>query len=445
MASVLSMPRLSDTMAEGVLVKWLKKEGDPINPGDVVAEVETDKATMEMECYESGFLAKIVAPLGKGIPVGNAIAILTEEEGEDIRGELAKLGLGPAPAAPAPAAPAPVAAAPAPVAAAPAAAAPAAAAPVAVPASKGEGDDGRLKASPLARKIATDHQLELAQIAGSGPGGRIIKRDVEKALEEGVSRPQPVPVPVAQTMAMPAPVVVAPVASTYELPAGSELVPLSQMRKTIARRMVEAKQAAPHFYLTAEIEMGPALELRAQLNAAQSDVKISVNDLVVKACATALLKHPRVNASFAGDAVAQHSAVHMGVAVAIDDGLITPTLRDAHHKSVGQLAKETRELAERAQNKKLKPDEYTGATFTVSNLGMFGIVEFVAIINPPQAAILAVGAVREVPVVSNGQIVVGKRMRVTLSCDHRVIDGATGAAFLATLRDVLEHPLRLVV
>lgn len=439
MASVLSMPRLSDTMAEGVLVKWLKKEGDAINPGDVVAEVETDKATMEMESYESGFLAKIVAPLGKGIPVGNAIAIIIEEEGEDISAELAKLGLGPAPAAPAPAAPA---AAPAPAPAAPAAAASAPAS-----ASNGEGDDGRLKASPLARKIATDHQLELTQIAGSGPGGRIIKRDVEKALEAGASRPQPVPVPVpvAQVVVAPAPVVVAPASSTYELPAGSELVPLSQMRKTIARRMVEAKQAAPHFYLTAEIEMGPALELRTQLNAAQSDVKISVNDLVVKACATALLKHPRVNASFAGDAVAQHSAVHMGVAVAMDDGLITPTLRDAHHKSIGQLAKETRELAERAQNKKLKPDEYTGATFTISNLGMFGIVEFVAIINPPQAAILAVGAVREVPVVVNGQLAVGKRMRVTLSCDHRVIDGATGAAFLATLRDVLEHPLRLVV
>lgn len=466
MANILSMPRLSDTMTEGVLVKWVKNVGDAVNAGDVVAEVETDKATMELECFEPGFVAAILVPAGKAAPVGNAIAIIAEEEGEDISAVLASLGMG---GAPAPAAPAPAG-----VHASAPAAAPAHEAPAAVPAALATevGGDGRLKASPLARKMASETGLALNVIPGSGPGGRIVKRDVEKALEAGATSaaqkivvipptpaaaPAPVAAPTVASKAAPAaaPVVVpvaasgaTPMASpvTMEVPAGSELVPLSQMRKTIARRMVEAKQAVPHFYLTAEIDMGPAMALRTQLNdAAAGSVKISVNDLVLKACAAALQKHPRVNASYAGDNLIVHSAVHMGFAAAVEDGLITPTVRDAHQKSIGQIAKEVKELSEKAQAKKLKPEDYTGATFTVSNLGMYGIVEFVAIINPPQSAILAVGAVREIPVVVNGQLAVGKRMRVTLSCDHRVIDGALGAQFLATLRETLEQPMRLLL
>lgn len=440
MANILSMPRLSDTMSEGVLVKWLKNVGDAVNSGDVVAEVETDKATMELECFDPGVLAAILVPAGKGTPVGGAIAIIAEEEGEDISGVLASLGKGGA-SAPAPA-PAPAHAPEAPAAPVAAEAAPAAAA------SEG---DGRVKASPLARKIASETGVALNAIAGSGPGGRIVKRDVEKAIEGGqtAQKPASVSAPVSAPLSAPVaqPVAAAQAAPvSMEIPAGSELVALSQMRKTIARRMVEAKQAVPHFYLTAEIDMGPAMGLRTQLNdAAGGSVKVSVNDLILKACASALQKHPKINASYAGDNLIVHSAVHMGFAAAIEDGLITPTVRDAHQKSIGQIAKEVKELSERAQAKKLKPEEFTGATFTVSNLGMFGIVEFVAIINPPQAAILAVGAVREIPVVVNGQLAVGKRMRVTLSCDHRVIDGAQGAQFLATLRDTLEQPMRLLL
>lgn len=447
MANVLTMPRLSDTMTEGVLVNWVKKEGDAVEAGDVVAEVETDKATMELECFDSGILAKILAPAGKGVVVGGPIAIIADDANEDLAPVLAKLGQGAAPAAPA-AAPAKAPAAPAAAPAAPVAApatAPAAvaAAPAAAPAPKVVSEDGRTKASPLARKMASENHLTLDAISGSGPGGRIVKKDIEKALEEESTRPAVAAA--AATPAVTAPKAASP-APALDASADSELVPLSQMRKAIARRMVEAKDGVPHFYLTAEVDMGPAMALRQQLNdAAAGSVKISVNDLILKACAVALVKHPRVNASFAGDSLAVHSSVHLGFAAAVEDGLMTPTIRNCHQKSIGQIAKEARDLAEKALNKKLKPEDFSGATFTVSNLGMYGIVEFVAIINPPQAAILAVGAVREIPVVEKGQLAVGKRMRITLSCDHRVIDGALGAQFLATLREVLETPMRLVL
>lgn len=455
MASVMTMPRLSDTMKEGVLVRWTRAEGSPIQAGEVVAEVETDKATMELESFESGILVRQLLGAGQAIVVGGPIAIIAEEAGEDLSSVLASLGLS-APGAPG-AVPSPT---PAPASSVQPAHKP-------EPADVG---DGRIKASPLAKKMAADHALPLGGIAGSGPGGRIVKRDIELVLQNpaavtapstvqtasGVQASTAAPVdvkptadasvrpsthtPALQTSVTPAP------ASPGLTPLDAQRVPLSLMRKTIARRMVEAKEGVPHFYLTAEIDMGPAMALRASLNeAAAGSVKISVNDLVLKACAAALVKHPRINASFDGDAVLEHRGVHLGVAVAIDEGLITPTLRDCQQKSIGQLARESRELAERAQARKLKPDEYTGATFTVSNLGMYGIVEFVAIINPPQAAILAVGAVRDIPVVVNGALVVGKRMRMTLSCDHRVIDGALGAQFLATLREILENPMRLVL
>lgn len=441
MAQVLKMPRLSDTMVEGVLVSWRKKEGDAVEPGDVLAEVETDKATMELESFDSGILKKVLLKEGQGVPVGGAVAIIAEDADEDISGLLADLsGGGEGAGAAEKGAPASAAHAsksgPAAPEAGPASRAPeSVSAPAAPPA--GEGGDGRLKASPLARKIAAENQLPLQSISGSGPGGRIVKRDIERALVAGPA-PAPAPRPAVAAEA-------APVAAPRAAQAG-EQVPLSQMRKTIARRMTEAKQSVPHFYLTSEIDMGQAMALRQQLNeAAGGSVKISVNDLVVKACAAALVRHPRINASFEGDSVFVPAAVHLGIAVAMEDGLITPTIRDCQEKSIGQIAREARELAERAVAKKLRPDEFSGATFTVSNLGMYGIVEFVAIINPPQSAILAVGATREIPVVEGGQLTVGKRMRVTLSCDHRVIDGAQGAQFLATLKETLENPLRLLL
>jgi len=431
MAEVLSMPRLSDTMVEGVLVSWQKQEGDPVEPGDVVAEIETDKATMELECYDSGFLAKQLLKAGEAIPVGGPIAIITEERDEDISTLLDRLNVTPASASdqhlgtPEEA---------------DSSASPSAA--KGAEASSPKLDDsgvthmgaGRVKASPLARAMARNNNLDLLELQGTGPGGRIIRRDIESSLQAHAHKE------IKQAFQ--------PLAShePIRMDAGGERVPLSQMRKTIARRMTEAKLSVPHFYLTAEVNMGETMALRRQLNeAAAGDFKISINDFVLKASALALLKHPNINASFGGDHVIRHSSVHMGFAAAIEDGLITPTIRDCQTKTLAQIAQESRSLASRAMAKKLKPDEYTGATFTVSNLGMYGIVEFVAIINPPQAAILAVGSVRAVPVVVEGSFSVGQCLRVTLSCDHRVIDGAQGAQFLATLRETLENPFRLLL
>ncbi|MEZ4461059.1 MAG: pyruvate dehydrogenase complex dihydrolipoamide acetyltransferase [bacterium] len=415
MAEVITMLALSPTMDEGTLVEWLKKEGDKVAEGELIAEIETDKATMEMESFHEGVLLKLLASKGDALPVGAPLAIIGEK-GEDVSDLVASLkgGKGGAPAA----------ATPQPAASEPAAPAPAAKTEAAAPQSS---DDARVKASPVARKMAAEAGLSLSTVSGSGPAGRIVMKDVEAALSK-------------------------PSAARNEVaPAATEAtnVPLSQMRKTIARRLVEVWTTTPHFYLTAEFDMGRAMAQRKQINselaAIGSDVKISVNDMIIKACALALQRYPKMNVSFQGDHLVQYADVHVGVAVAVEDGLITPVIRDANRKSLSAIATDVRELAGRAREKRLKPNEYSGGTFSISNLGMFGIDEFSAIINPPEAAILACGAVQDVPVVVDGQLAVGTRMRVTLSCDHRAIDGATGAEFLLELRKLLENPLLLLL
>jgi pyruvate dehydrogenase E2 component (dihydrolipoamide acetyltransferase) len=442
MITRIVMAKLSPTMEEGTIVRWAKNEGDPVKVGEVLAEIETDKANMEMEALSAGVLRKILVPAGTKAPLGALIAVVADP-GDDIAPLLAEAATAPKPtvapvaAAPAPAAPpAPVvAAAPAPGAAA--APAPAPAAPTA-PAAEG----GRMKASPLARSIAAQRGIPLDSVTGSGPGGRIVKRDIESFVGAGaemravsaiVTAPTPGPAkPAAAAAAPPAPVIVP----------GQEL-PLSNMRRTIARRLAESKFSAPHFYVTVEIDMDRAVALREQLR--EAEVKLSYNDFVVRACALALRAFPLVNASWAGEKIVTHADVNVGVAVALPDGLMTPVVRQADRKGVGAIAAEIRELAQKARDRKIRPEEYTGSTFTVSNLGMYDVVEFTAIINPPDSAILAVGAVRREPVVDGEQIRPGHRMRVTLSSDHRVIDGALAAQFLGEVRRLLENPLLLMV
>lgn len=424
MAEVITMLALSPTMDEGTLVEWLKAEGDAVKEGELIAEIETDKATMEMESFHDGILLKLIAKKGDALAVGAPLAIVGAK-GEDVSDLLASLTGGKSVAA---AAPAPQAAAVAP---APQTAAepPAAAA----PASQAASQDGRLVASPLAKKIARENAVDLNSIDGSGPRGRIIKRDVEAAIQA----------PSASTRA------VAPVVATATVAGDVQKLPLSQMRKTIARRLVEVWNSTPHFYLTADIDMARLMaqreEINTQLAAAEAGVKISVNDMIVKASALALKRYPKMNVAFQGDFVEQYGDVHIGVAVAVEDGLITPVIRNADQKTLSQIALEIRELAGRAREKRLKPHEYTGSTFSISNLGMFQIDEFAAIINPPEAAILACGSVRETPVVVQGELKVGTRMKVTLSCDHRAVDGAVGAQFLLELRKLLENPILLLV
>jgi pyruvate dehydrogenase E2 component (dihydrolipoyllysine-residue acetyltransferase) len=443
MAQILNMPRLSDTMSEGRLIKWHKKEGDKVAPGDILAEVETDKANMDFESFDEGVLLKILIGDGQTAPVGGPVAIIGKA-GEDVSDLLAKVKSGEP-------APAPKAAAPAPATPKPAEkqapAAPVETKPVAKPqpapapqtrtptptAPSGNGQQGRIVASPLARRIADERGIDLKQIRGSGPGGRIIKEDVER-FEPGAAAAPAVAREPTPSFVPPPPTVV---------PSG-EPQPLSMMRKTIARRMTEAKQQTPHFYLTAEADMDAAVAFRGQVNEALG-VKISFNDLVVKACALALRRIPQVNASWADGGIIVHDRVHVGVAVAIEEGLITPVVQDADMKSLGAIAREVQELAALARDRKLRPEHYTGGTFTVSNLGMFGVEEFAAIINPPEAAILAVGAVRKIPVVKGDQLAIGNRMKVTLSGDHRVIDGATGAKFLQEVLRILEHPMTLAM
>lgn len=418
MAVKIEMPKLSDTMEEGVIAKWNVKEGDKVESGDVIAEVETDKATMEVEVFDPGTILKIMVAEGDAVPLGGTMAIVGEE-GEDIS-ELLEGGsssetkksdkkepvkeekkdkkdsfdpiLGD---------------------------------------MNGKGDskketsssdsDGRIKASPLAKKIAEDKGIDLSKIDGSGPEGRIIKKDVESYK--------------------------APVSSTQSVSFSSgesEDIKISQMRKAIARRLSESKFTNPHFYETVDIDMEPAMEARAKLNEV-SDVKISFNDIVVKACAHALRRHPDVNSSWLDDVIRKHGDVNIAVAVAIDEGLMTPVINHCDKKNLRQISAETRELAGLARDRKLQPEQMEGSTFTISNLGMFGIEEFTAIINPPNACILAVGAIRDVPVVKNGEVVPGKRMKVTLSSDHRVVDGAKSAQFLNTLRQMLESPLSMLL
>ncbi|HKC97704.1 MAG TPA: dihydrolipoamide acetyltransferase family protein [Methylomirabilota bacterium] len=433
------MPKLSDAMETGKIIKWLKKEGDRIAGGDILAEVETDKADVEMEAFGAGVLRKILVPAGESAAIGALIGVIAEP-GDDIAAVVASApasaGSGTGAAAPkaVPSAvpaprPAPVTPAPAPVAPA---ARPAAAvgAPAPVPAGIRQGSQGgRVKASPLAKKIAAQAGVDLRLIQGSGPGGRIIRRDVEAAGSGA-----------GAAAAMPAAVRPAAVAG-----AEFEDVPLTQIRAAIARRMPLSKGPVPHFYVSSEVAMDRAWELREELNALEGQPKISVNDFVIRACAQALLKHPGVNASLQGDAIRVYHRAHIGVAVALDEGLITPVLRDCHAKPLAQIAVEARDLVERARNRKLRAPELSGATFSISNLGMFDVAEFSAIINPPEGAILAVGSVRRVPVVEESGLGVGRRMMLTISCDHRVMDGAMGARFLQDVKRLLEEPLRLLV
>ncbi len=419
MASRVVMPKLSDTMEEGRILRWLRRKGDAIETGQALAEVETDKATVEMEAYTSGTILELVAEEGQFARIGDLIAVIGSP-GEDISALLAAA----APAAPAAAAPPAGSPAPAPP---PRAAAPAEAVPPAATADSRAGTAaspvGRaLKASPLAIRMAAESGLDLSTVRGSGPQGRIIKRDIEAAMAAPAAGPFPR----------------AFVPPTGPGPEVRDVV-LSTVRRTIAKRLVQSKGPVPHFYLTVDIEMDRAWSAYRAIR--DRKLPISINDIVVKASALALRRHPELNASFAGDHVKQYSRVHIGIAVALDDGLVTPVLRDADLKPLEVISEEARVLAERARARKLQPDEYTGATFSISNLGMMGIEEFSAIINPPEAAILAVGAVRQVPVVVDGAVGTGWRMKLTLSVDHRVADGAAGARFLQTLRTFPEHPL----
>jgi pyruvate dehydrogenase E2 component (dihydrolipoamide acetyltransferase) len=448
------LAKLSPTMEEGTIVKWAKNEGDAVKVGDVLAEIETDKANMEMEALGAGVLRKILVPAGGKAPVGALIGVIAEP-GEDIGPTLAKAEAA-APTAPAPAAEKPEKNEeketgdrdqPAPAireaeqqeratsAEGREASAPAPSAPRPAPSAGAEVREGRLKASPLARSMAAERNIPLESVSGSGPGGRIIKRDIE-AWSGG-------PRPARPEAAATAPAVPVPAPPGPQIAPGQEL-PLSNMRKTIAKRLAESKFTAPHFYVTMEIDMAQASGLREQLQRA-AEAKVSYNDLVVKACARALARFAMVNASWAGDRIVTHAEVNVGVAVALPDGLITPVVRNADRKSVVEIGREIKELAGRARERKLKPEEFSGSTFTVSNLGMMDVTQFTAIINPPDSAILAVGAVRKVPVVVDDALAVGERMNVTLSCDHRVVDGALGAAFLQEVRRLLENPITLLL
>ena len=425
MATKVVMEALSPTMEEGRLVKWLKNEGDQIKNGETLAEVETDKAIMDLVARGEGVLRKRLLPENEAAPVGQLIAVIAAPD-ENIDALVSGAGAAAAAAAPAPAtAAAKPAEAPAPAQEKAASAPPApppSRAPAPGPAPQAPtGNGGRMRSSPLARRMASDSGLDLQAVQGSGPGGRIIKRDIEAAVASGTARP--------------AAVGVAP---------DSRDVPLTQIRKTIAKRLSESIGPIPTFYLTAELDMERVAEMRTAMAAMGDEFKVSFNDIVLKAVATALSQHPEVNAHWLGDKIRYFNRVHLGMAVAIEDGLITPVIFDADRKRMSEISRESRELAKRARERKLKPEEYTGSTFSVSNLGMFGIDQFTAIINPPEAGILAIGALEDKPVVVDGTVGHRKRMRVTMSCDHRVVDGALGARFLQTLRRLIENPLMLV-
>jgi pyruvate dehydrogenase E2 component (dihydrolipoamide acetyltransferase) len=429
MATKVMMEALSPTMEEGRLVKWVKNVGDPVKSGDTIGEVETDKAIMELVARGDGVLRAQLIPEGTTAAIGDLIGVIAGAD-EDIA---ALTGGGSAPAA---------AAMPAPMAAPSAAATPVAApAPAAAAVSE---PSGPVRSSPLARRMAAEKGVNLASVHGSGPGGRVIRRDVEAASSVAAAAPTPAaPVAAAPAVASSAAKPTA-VATAMQIDGDYKDVSLTQMRKTIARRLSESIGPVPTFYLTSEIDMTQVGQLREQMVANGDQFKVSVNDIVIKAVAIALTRHPECNAHWMGDAIRYFSAAHVGMAVATDDGLIVPVIRDAQSKGLGQIGKEARELAKKARERKLQPAEFSGGTFSVSNLGMFGIDQFTAIINPPEAAILAVGATETKPVWENGQFVPRQRMRVTLSCDHRVIDGAVGAKFLHTLRGLLEAPMMML-
>ncbi len=427
MATNILMPALSPTMTEGNLARWLKKEGERVKAGDVIAEIETDKATMEVEAVDEGILGKIVVPDGtQGVKVNDVIAVLVDA------GEAVPSG---APAA----APAPAAAAPA-AAPAPAAAAPAALNPQPIPPSGGD----RVFASPLARRMAQQAGVDLAGVKGSGPNGRIVKADIEAALSRG---PAAAPGAVAAPAAAPAP---KPAATPFSTTAPHTAVPNSTMRKVIARRLSESKATIPHFYVTMDIEIDALLKLRADLNARSPKdgpgaYKLSVNDLVIKATAATLRRFPACNASWTEDAIIQYHDVDISVAVSIPEGLITPIVRHADTKGLATISAEMKDLAARAKSGKLKPEEFQGGGFSISNMGMYGVSDFSAIINPPQAGILAVSAGLQKPVVKDGALAIATVMTCTLSVDHRVIDGALAAEFMQALKRTIEDPLSLLL
>ncbi|MEP0987685.1 pyruvate dehydrogenase complex dihydrolipoamide acetyltransferase [Ekhidna sp.] len=423
-ASIIRMPKMSDTMEEGVIASWIKNKGDKVESGDILAEVETDKATMELEAYEDGTLLYTAVEAGSGVPVDGVIAIIgeegadyeallkAEEQGDDNAEEEQveeKKEASQSSSAPTqPSAPQQT--------------------------TTSSSSNGRIKASPLAKKIASEKGIDLSQVNGSGTEGRIVKKDVEEFTPS--AQPQQGAEKAGDKPAINIPQVVGE--------ERSEKVELSQMRKVIAKRLSDSKFSAPHFYLTMEINMDKAIEARKSMNEV-APVKISFNDMVVKAAAAALRQHPDVNVSWMGDHMMKHSHVHMGIAVAIPDGLIVPVVRFADNKSLSHISAEVRELAQKAKDKKLQPEEFSGNTFTISNLGMFGIDEFTAIINPPDACIMAVGGIKETVVVKNGEMKPGNVMKVTLSCDHRAVDGAVGSAFLKTFKELLEDPVRILI
>ncbi len=399
MPIAVEMPKMTDTMEEGVLVQWNVEEGSEIAAGDIIAQVETDKATMDVEAYDDGVLLRRVAAEGDALPIGALIAVLGTK-GENIEAFLSGYsGTWSAGAVPET---------------------------EAAPESAPAGSSRRLKVSPLARRMAADHGLKLESMTGSGPDGRIIKHDIEAEL----SQPAPVAIPDSGRSYKP--------------------VRITQMRKAIARRLAQSKYSAPHFYLSVDVDMEQAVASRQRLNSRAEQTggtKISFNDLVTKACAASLAQHPAVNSTYAVEhnEIRLYNHIDVGIAVAVEDGLVTPVVRSVDEKGLAEIAAETAALAKRARSRELKPEEMEGSTFTTSNLGMFGIEDFTAIINPPNACILAIGAIRDVPVIKDGQVVPGKRMKITLSCDHRVVDGATGARFVATLRGYLEEPLTLLM
>ncbi len=436
----ITMPKLSDTMTTGTLVKWLKKEGDAVNAGDIIAEVETDKATQELEAFEPGTIAKIVVGEGSAIPIGGLIVVLASpgENVADVAKAVASAPKAPAASATKPESPAPVASTPKtstsgsiPAVVPGAVPAPAPApAPAPVAAAKtsgltGQDGSGKLRVSPLARKIAAEKGVDISSVHGTGPGGRIIRRDVLEAPVGGA-----VPKPAGP-------------AAKSKLQAGT--LQLSNMRQTIARRLLESKQSIPHFYVSMDVVMDALLDLRRAVNEQFAPTKLSVTDFICRATAMAIANVPAVNASFSPAAIIRHGTVHLGVAVAVEDGLVVPVIRDAQLLSVFEISSRIRQLAELARSRKLKADQMTGGTFTISNLGMYGVREFQAIINPPEAAILAVGGTEARPIVKNGQVVPGQVMSLSLSADHRVVDGATAAEFLGALKTLLENPLRIVL
>jgi pyruvate dehydrogenase E2 component (dihydrolipoamide acetyltransferase) len=435
MAHIIEMPKLSDTMTVGTLVKWLKQEGDAVKTGDMLAEVETDKATMELECFFDGTLLKVFAPAGAQVAIGAALCAIGKP-GEKVEAPATAPQASPPAAAPAPAMPPSTTAIPAAVAPLPSVGQVSDLAhpkPAAIARAAGE----RIKISPLAKKLAAEKGIDPSRVTGSGPGGRIVRADILAAAKTGGAVPAPrfSGAPSAPSLLAKGPI--------QEERVGA----VSNMRGAIARRLVESKTQLPHFYVEIEIDAAPLLALREQLNTGleKEGVKLSVNDFILKASAEALRRVPQVNASFLGDRIQYYAAAHVSFAVAMEDGLITPVIRDAHLKSVFAISAEAKALGKRAKEKKLKPDEFTGGTFCVSNLGMMGIPRFSAIINPPNAAILAVGTTVTKPVVKNGQLAIGQTMVLTLSCDHRVVDGAVGAQYLNALKQLLESPALLLV